>query len=738
MAIPSPLYYACFPLQEYFVDKDTGFPLASGQVFFYEDTNRSILKNVYQQEQQPNGEYQFALLPNPLTLSSVGTFQDNSGNDIIPFLYPFTGLPAVPTGILDLYFIEVYNSQGVLQFTREAWPPNSYGTSPASSQSGLSQNILTNTQFSSISYVPNPTTGSLTFDASPAATSVEFAPGWEIVTTGTGTVVITQIPINASIISEAPYAIQIASAGAGLTSVQLRQRIPESPRILYGDYVSGLFLISNQNLASVAVQMSYVPSTGAQYVIAQGVTANDASFTPILGVNDLSVILNGAVNTDAPPAGYVDIYIDFPVLSTVQITSTQIVQVANAETFANFVQLSVPQQTNSTFYWSKPRLEYMPIPSYTLGWDFGMNPFQVQGYAATVLYSPSSPGKSVYVADQTILFQTTVGSYQVNREQNIYLQLGNRNTLSSCALIQYLGPNEAAQLLNSPICSQILGAVSIASLNGQINLYYTNDLALPILSANPAVGGYTLVSAVDAITATPTVGGGGVYGNWTQINFTNGSVPTFQLGVAQSPTSLSNWNAAGQPNINTATFFAIVVTFPNYNVGSNIRLDYISLQKGYIPTAPSALSFGETLAGLRQYYEQSYQWDVIAPAITSMGALGFSLASSVTGFGSTRAYATAYTIIYTKSKRVLPIVLLYSPANASVGNVYAALQVDNITYPLNCSSNTYYTSIGSYDGVVFYARYTAYMIDVAMVSGTGYFAGWATVQWTADARFGII
>ena len=51
MAIPSPLYYACFPLQEYFVDKDTGFPLAAGQVFFYEDTNRSVLKNIYQQEQ---------------------------------------------------------------------------------------------------------------------------------------------------------------------------------------------------------------------------------------------------------------------------------------------------------------------------------------------------------------------------------------------------------------------------------------------------------------------------------------------------------------------------------------------------------------------------------------------------------------------------------------------------------------------------------------------------------------
>jgi hypothetical protein len=734
MAIPSPLYYACFPLQEYFVDKDTGFPLAAGQVFFYEDTNRSVLKNVYQQEQQPNGEYQFALLPNPLTLSSVGTFQDNSGNDIIPFLYPFTGLPAAPTGILDLYFIEVYNSQGVLQFTREAWPPNSYGTSPASSQSELSQNILTNTQFSSISYVPDPTTGSLTFNASPAATSVEFAPGWEIVTTGTGTVVITQIPINASIISEAPYAIQIASAGAGLTSVQLRQRIPESPRILYGDYVSGLFLISNQNLASVAVQMSYVPSTGAQYVIAQGVTANDASFSPILGVNDLSVILNGAVNTDAPPAGYVDIYIDFPVLSTVQITSTQIVQVQNAETFANFVQLSVPQQTNSTFYWSKPRLEYKPIPSYSLGWDFAMNPFQAQGTAA-VLYNPSSLGKSVYVADQTILFQSTVNSYSISKPANRYIQLDNLNQLSSCALIQYLGPCEAQELLTNPVCSQISGVISAGLLNGQINLYYTTDAALPVLSGDSTIGGYSLVSAVDAITGTPTVGGGGLYGNWTKINFTNESVPTFELDVAVSSTSLSNWNAAGQANIDNATFFAIVVSFPEYNVGSTFAINYVSLQNGYIPTSPGALSFGETLNALQQYYEKSYDTEILPGATAGRGV--YSSTSNIFAAGGvTYSYASDFSIKYRVSKRADATVTFYHP-NGTINTIFAVIVLGGL--PVALAPATFTPNDWSRVEGQNTAHFTpAVNASVQFAAVNNNSSASIQFQYVADARFGIV
>lgn len=103
-------------LQMYFVDKDTGLPLENGLVFFYEDQARTVPKDVFEISGDPPN-YSYNVLPNPVSLSSVGTFQDDSGADIIPYYFPFDA-----NGDIELYYIEVYNNLGVLQFTREGWP----------------------------------------------------------------------------------------------------------------------------------------------------------------------------------------------------------------------------------------------------------------------------------------------------------------------------------------------------------------------------------------------------------------------------------------------------------------------------------------------------------------------------------------------------------------------------------------------------------------------------------------
>lgn len=113
-----PSYVLAPSLQMYFVDKDSGLALDNGQVFFYEDQARSVPKTVYQiVSAAPGGPYTYDPLPNPVTLSGVGTFQDDNGNDILPYYYPFDD-----DGNIELYYIEVYDKDGALQFTREAWP----------------------------------------------------------------------------------------------------------------------------------------------------------------------------------------------------------------------------------------------------------------------------------------------------------------------------------------------------------------------------------------------------------------------------------------------------------------------------------------------------------------------------------------------------------------------------------------------------------------------------------------
>ena len=88
MTINTDLLIAAPMLQDYLVDKDTGFPLANGQVSLYIDNQRSFFKNWYYQTGAP-GAYTWIPLDNPLNLSSVGTIQDPNGNDVIPFYYPF-------------------------------------------------------------------------------------------------------------------------------------------------------------------------------------------------------------------------------------------------------------------------------------------------------------------------------------------------------------------------------------------------------------------------------------------------------------------------------------------------------------------------------------------------------------------------------------------------------------------------------------------------------------------------
>lgn len=103
-------------VQEFFIDKLTGLPMAAGKVFFYSDVDRNVLKPIYALSGSPPN-YSYVQLPNPVTLTAVGTFSDSQGNDVLPYYYPFDD-----EGNVELYYIAVYNSSMTPQFTRQAYP----------------------------------------------------------------------------------------------------------------------------------------------------------------------------------------------------------------------------------------------------------------------------------------------------------------------------------------------------------------------------------------------------------------------------------------------------------------------------------------------------------------------------------------------------------------------------------------------------------------------------------------
>ena len=698
MALPNPLYVACFPLQEYFVNKDTGFPLANGYVEFFSDPAFTVPKDVYQQSYvaAPTETYTYTSLGSVLQLSGVGTFQDNNSNDIIPFLFPYTGTPESP-GTVQLYWIRVWsgvpNTQGsVLQFTRAAWPPNLTQSSSPADVFESSQNLFTNPEFSIVDFVPDSGQTFFTINVSTTG-SMQIAPGWSLSWAGTGTIKLTQdLIVNAALVQTNPsYALKI-DVSAGVTDVKLTQRLLQSPRIFDARYLSVAAFVKSDSGTADTIIMNYVASNGATYQVLSGVTLTNNAYELLAGVGGAPVFITQTNNTDSPLTGYVDFTLVVPSARITTFTSFFGVTVQNASSLVTNVQQTNAQQTNATFWYYKDQLAYKPIPSYTLGWDFAMNPFQAQGTAG-VLYNPTSPGKSAYAADQTLLFQSTVNTTTVSQVDNRAIKLAVATNASSLALIQYLGPREAQELLNNPVCSQIRAKVSTETLRGQIHLYYTVDATLPVMAANPATGGYTLVSAVDNTTGAPTVGGGGNYGTWVEVTRDTLGAANFTLTTTMSNNSFAGWNESAVAGINNAKFFAIVVSFAQVPVSTNIEIEHISLQKGYIATAPAAMSFGETLTGLQQYYEKSYNWDVVPGTATTVGQITQAHASNGTEFTTSVNYV---------SKRANPTVTIINPT------------LGVFSGPVS-SMNQFYWEV------------------VAAISGTA-----IQYQYTADARYGIV
>ena len=97
-------------LEQLFRDKDTGLPLSAGIIEFFSDCDRITQKPVYEQTGVP-GNYTYIELPNPLILTQAGSFPT------VVYYHPYNA-----EGEVELYYIVIRNSEGVLQRTVEGYP----------------------------------------------------------------------------------------------------------------------------------------------------------------------------------------------------------------------------------------------------------------------------------------------------------------------------------------------------------------------------------------------------------------------------------------------------------------------------------------------------------------------------------------------------------------------------------------------------------------------------------------
>ena len=590
-------------LQSYFVDKDTGAPMAGGYAVFFKDSDRTVGKNVFEKIQNGFDEsgaplYEFVPLGNVVRFSGVGTFMDNDDNDIAVYYYPWDA-----NGDLELYFVQVYDIDGTPQFTREGWPDTFATDNPDLEDLGMSENQISNPQFVVVNFEPT-STFSLNFLGS-ATTNVEIAPDWilQVIHTADTNVTIDRIAIpgDSNFPTQSPYYLKFTSS-SNISSMKLIQKLSQNPGIWSPGFIATSIVLGP---GTPTTKIFYVPSTGSEYKLLE---ATNASTLYVETRNTFQ--LPPTNNPNSAPDGFVSIVIDMSTSSSspTTLSSVQVVGLNSNIPNVPFEQITVNRQIDHLYHYYNLPLLFKPIPTYLTGWDFPLNPAQFLG--STILPSGAA-NTSKYVWDQTIMFQSEASGIKVDRSPSGALIL-QASVASKVAIIQYLPQNVTREMLTNAMASMLTTHSSPTSgIKGTITLWYTTDATLPDMNT-----GKSIVLGLDD-NGRPNA----FNGSWTEvprINFLDARF-TSPLAISNDFTHIpfTGWDSQGD-GVTTATFFAIVVGTETIAAGNAFVVQSVSLNPGAVPTIPPPQNQAQVLLECQQYY-----WKTFVPGVPPGNTQGF-------------------------------------------------------------------------------------------------------------------
>jgi hypothetical protein len=724
-------YIPAFSIEDVLLDKDTGAPMSGGKVYFYRDSQRGTLKPVYQiTGSSPN--YTFTQLPNPMILSSIGTFEDSLGNPTVPYFFPYDG--AFET---DLYFVRVRNADDVPQFDRQAVPyvlPLSGG---GGSGGGI-ENQISNPQFAevlfdtSLSEYPI-TIGTVTDQV------IAIAPDWDLVVScaTTGSVTVKQVrPLGSENDLTNPGTL-LNIKSSGLSKLWLRQRLYGSPNLWGSGNIAVSFVGKTYSGTGVGVTLNYSQSNGAaQSIVLKSATLpSSGSLTAFPG----SATIIPSTSSENYPDAYVDIYFDLPLGIEIDITSVILIS-TGAAVIDDLVydQASNERQIDHLFHHYKPQLAYKPIPSYLVGWDFPLNPCQEFGYLQGVVATGSGGANSAYyLADQTILFQAVNANFSMTQGGDGF----NITAVapSTFALIQYLEGQQVNEILSQRLSVALKGKVTTPSVIGTVNIYWTAAGSLANLPAS-------VVTGVTNGTDAPTTAVGGA---WNAVPRSDLGAARFTLTTTNEEFQLNGWDARAVAGIENATFIAVVISFNTIAAAQTVSLNYCSLNGGDIATRPAPQSFDQVLSQCQYYFEKSKNATEAVLSGSNNNAQVVQLSGQmtvyVTGSNSmtTTLHNSSFGVRYQKKRTIAPSVILYSGATP---NVVAASGFENggaigLT-PASPLPISLWTSTNLGDRAVEYivtspnsALYTNTQNPVATPS---YIEGYLSFNYIVNARLGEV
>jgi len=718
-------YIALTLLNEYFVDKDSGEPLANGTLEFYRDTARNTPKTVYELTKS-GGVYSYTALPNPVTLSAVGTAENASNDNVAIYAYPYQENAASGELDLDLYYIVCKNSDGTEQWTREAVPNLTDTNDPVDDNASGNNNQLANPQFTR--YLLDDAERDLTVTGTDDVFPI--APDWDLVASGSGTVNIqrTAVAGNDAIPTYPPYYISV-TAGVGITSVYLRQRFNKNSGVWSGKFLTG-FVVAKTGSGNNGLTMTYKDSSGAT----SDVDIFSASLTT--GWDDYggSIQLGNSSNTASGSDAYVDIVIDLPLENTTDITSLQLV-VSDAEIAQDvneFQEQTANREQALMGDWYIPKLEYKPLPSFLVGWDFTLNPAQL-GVTGTLT---AGAANTAYIWDQTIA-QSLAGNLAYARNSITNgIQLTTAADNQTFLLMQYLDSRVAKNIVGTNLSVNVNGWKTAAGSDATIRVY--------LISGRSAATFPTLPTIIGTLSSDGTFGS--LSANWTEIPRSNLPVATAVLKEITNNSDIntgtdygfSGWEITDNTQIGDTDKFAIVVTCVVPSSGSVITFDSISVVQGEIPTRPAYQTPDQVMQECEYYYERSYERSTATGTATTTNAV-FADQFAAYSAPNLSLVAKNFSFRYKTEKRGTPTITFYSTLGATAARLagYTRADAGAVTNAEVTLAGNWTSGYIGLDAAFYTTASASAIVGPTNTGGTTYNEAYLLFHYVADARLGV-
>jgi hypothetical protein len=602
----------------------------------------------------------------------------------------------------------------------ENYVPNGSSATPSLVDDTLTENQVTNGQFALVDF-SSPYT--LTAVTNPAP--IDVAPGWQLVLVGTGNVTLTQTPLNSVLANptNAPYALEINLSG-GWTTSYLRQQFQQNGMLWANKWVSSS-ITARINGASQMITERLVDSQGQILAILATPLLTNA-FVEYTGF----ALLPATVNVNVPPNAYIEFRIALPPVSDIFITSVQLVASNTAAPFA-YEQETVDRQIDHTFHYYLPQLEYKPIPSYLVGWDFALNPAQ---FGVNVGPVATGNNASFYAWDQTIVFQSVTNGVTVNSAASGGIEL-TAAAATQVAIIQYLDAIQAREILSGQSSVAISGYSSAVAQTATVSLWATNTANLP--SVAPGTW-QSLVATLGVNGAVATLNGAG----WVPLQRNNAGDVQLTLGQNSTQFNFSGWvDNAATPRVDNATFFAIVIGLNTIPIGQSVTFDWVSLNAGNIATRPAPQTPDQVLRECEHYYEKSYDAGVAPGTVTDVGIrtrgqLYYFDNPVTSGIFS----ATSFDLVFKSEKRTAASVThFYSNVSGAIDRIRGLVNIGGAITQADLVAATFWTATGlSAKSVSYIGNGGGGAIFGAYGIGAPTITTYITFQYVTDARLGIV